>query len=52
MKQGVSKMPFLTADNKLNARARHVFTGIFERYAIVDPDQPEGGEKILMKPEI
>ena len=31
-------MPLLTSDNKINARAKSVFTQIFERYAIDDPE--------------
>lgn len=38
-----SKMPLLTSDNKINARAKAVFTQIFERYAIEDPDDPTQG---------
>lgn len=35
-----SKMPLLTPENKINARAKAVFTQIFERYAEEDPDDP------------
>jgi len=43
--QAVSAMPLLTKENKLNDRAQFLFTQIFERYAIEDPDDPT--QKVL-----
>ena len=44
-----SKMPLLTPENKINARATAVFSQIFERYAIDDPDDPEKGRVITVE---
>ena len=41
-----SKMPLLTPENKINARAKATFTQIFERYAINDPDDAES-ERVI-----
>lgn len=43
----VSKMPLLDSENKLNERAKFLFTQIFERYAIDDPSDPT--QKCLME---
>ena len=46
----VSKFPLLTPENKLNERAKHVFSGIFDRYAIDDPDDDSlSSKKVIME---
>lgn len=45
-----SKFPLLDAQNKINEHATFLFTQIFFRYAIEDPDNPDG-EKVIMRPQ-
>ena len=47
--QSVSKMPLLTPENKLNERATSVFAGIFEWYAVEDPE--DAGKKVISEAE-
>ena len=43
-------MPLITADNQMNERSKHVFSQMFDRYAIEHPEDPS--KKIMTFKEL